>query len=76
MAEVKFEKGSKEWDMFMDFWKMCQKHWIPDETEEYWIALSNDINDFYKKHKTSFAKRLYWALHQEMEQKMKDRKAE
>ena len=76
MAEVKFEKGSKEWEMFMDFWKMCQKHWIPDETEEYWIALSNDINDFYKKHNTSFAKRLYWALHQEMEQKMKDRKAE
>lgn len=76
MAEVKFEKGSKEWEMFMDFWKMCQKHWIPDETEEYWIALSNDINDFYKKYKTSFAKRLYWALHQEMEQKMKDRKAE
>ena len=72
MAEVKFEKGSEEWEMFMDFWKMCQKHWIPDETEEYWIALADDINEFYKKHKTSFAKRLYWALHQEMEQKMKD----
>lgn len=74
MAGVKFEKGSKEWDMFMDFWKLCQKYWEPEETEEYWYSLVDDINSFYQKHNTSFAKKLYWSLHQELEQKLKEKR--
>ena len=34
MAEVKFAKGSEEWQMFMDFWALCQKYWEPEETDE------------------------------------------
>ena len=71
MAGVKFEKGSKEWEMFMDFWKLCQKHWVPEETEEYWSTLADDIDTFYKKHKNPFARKLYWAFHKELEERMK-----
>lgn len=72
MASVKFAKGSEEWQMFMDYWTLCQKHWIPDETEEYWQGLIDDINVFYKKYNAPFAKGLYQALHDELERKMKD----
>ena len=36
MAEVKFAKGSEEWQMFMDYWALCQKCWEPEETDEWW----------------------------------------
>ena len=30
-----------------------------------------DIDVFYKKYQTPFARKLYWALHQEVEEKLK-----
>lgn len=74
MAAKRFEKGSGEWNMFMDFWKLCQQHWEPEETEEYWQKLIDDIDSFYKKYQTPFARKLYWALHQEMEEKLRKEK--
>jgi hypothetical protein len=49
MAAQKFEKDSEEWKMFMDFWQLCQRHWMPDATEEYWQALTDDTKEFYRK---------------------------
>jgi hypothetical protein len=47
MASVKFDKGSEKWMMFMDFWKLCQKHWEPEDNDEYWDNLINDCDDFF-----------------------------
>lgn len=69
MGAQKFEKGSEEWQMFMDYWELCQKHWIPDDTDEYWQGLIDGINAFYKKHNTPFARGLYYALHCEIERR-------
>ena len=51
MARVKFEKNSCEWYMFQDYWKLCQKFWIPENSNEYWDAVIKETNDFYKKYK-------------------------
>lgn len=51
MASVKFEKGSREWYMFQDYWKLCQKFWIPEDNDNYWEEIFREIDDFYKKYK-------------------------
>ena len=72
MAAQKFEKGSEEWQMFMEFWQMCQTYYIPEETDEYWDGVMESGNNFLKKYKTPFANGLFWAFFNEMERKMKD----
>lgn len=51
MAAVKFNKGSEEWMMFMDYWNICQKYWIPNNSDEYWQELMEDINIFMEKYR-------------------------
>ena len=51
MAGMRFEKGSEEWRMFTDFWALCQKYWIPDNTDEYWDSFIRESNDFCDKYK-------------------------
>ena len=71
MGEVKFKKGSEEWQMFMDYWALCQKYWNPDETDSYWESLIKDTDGFYKKYNTDFSKSLALALVNEAERKSK-----
>ena len=70
MAAQKFEKDSEEWKMFMDFWQLCQRHWIPDSSEKYWQAFTDETNEFYKKHPDTFSRALGNVLHKEMEKRM------
>ena len=51
MASKKFERGSEEWMMFTDFWNLCQKYWIVENTDEYWDSLVNNAREFYEKYK-------------------------
>ena len=51
MAAVKFNKDSKEWQMFTDFWKICQKYWEVEITDGYWEGLVGEMRDFYNKYK-------------------------
>ena len=51
MAETKFQKGSEEWQMFIDYWNLCQKHWKVESTDEYWENLIDDANSFCEKYK-------------------------
>lgn len=46
MASKKFAKGSDEWMMFMDFWNLCQKFWISEDTDEYYEQLIKENNFF------------------------------
>ena len=50
MAEVKFAKGSEEWQMFMDFWALCQKYWEPEDSDEWWEETLREIDVFAKKY--------------------------
>lgn len=58
MAAVKFQKGSEEWQMFMDFWKLCQDYWKIEESESYWSDMIRDSSAFSEKYGSEFAKRL------------------
>ena len=46
MAEQRFVKGTEEYVMFNDFWKLCQSFWIPEDTEEYWKKLKCEQERF------------------------------
>lgn len=50
MAGVKFLKGSEEWQMFMDYWNLCQKFWSIEDNDEYWDNLAMEIDAFAKKY--------------------------
>ena len=72
MAEVKFVKGSEEWQMFMDYWALCQKYWIPEESDEWWENALHEIDVFAKKYgATVFVRRLGIALVDELEARNK-----
>lgn len=58
MAGKRFEKGSEEWIMFMDFWNLCQKNWIAEKADAYWDQLREDCIGFVEKHDTEFSKRI------------------
>ena len=70
MAEVKFSKGSEEWQMFMDYWALCQKYWEPEETDEWWEEALGKIDELSKKYgSTVFIRGLCMALVNELEVK-------
>lgn len=45
-----FTKGSQEQKMFNDFWNLCQEYWEPENTDEYWVAFSENLNEFGMKY--------------------------
>lgn len=69
MAEKKFPKGSEEWEMFVDFWRVVQEYWIIENNDEYWKNLIGEIGKFSKAHKTRFANRLITTYVMEQESK-------
>lgn len=71
MAAVKFLKGSEEWMMFMDFWKLCQDHWKPERNDAYWERVTSETTQFFDKYKDfPLAKRLAESLVDTLEEKM------
>lgn len=52
MAAKKFLKGSEEWMMFMDFWKLCQDYWEPENSQEYWKNMSESVVSFGNKYQS------------------------
>lgn len=46
MAEQRFAEGTEERVMFNDFWKLCQRFWIPEDTDEYWKKLKCEQERF------------------------------
>jgi len=66
IASVKFQKDSEEWLMFQDFYRLCQKFWLPEDAKlnkSYWEELMVESGEFAEKYSSSsFAKRLALAL--------------
>jgi hypothetical protein len=63
MSSKRFEKGSLEFSMFGEFWKLCQKHWIIENKDKYFDDLINDCEKFAKDFSgTKMSKHLALAL--------------
>ena len=71
MGSVKLLKGSEEFEMFQDHWKMMQSVWSVENTKEYWEKVVEDTDRFYRKYQTEFSKELALALANELERKAK-----
>ena len=72
MASQKFSNGSDEWFMFTTFWKLCQEHWVPESSEQYWQKVIDDCHMFNETFKdVGFSKFLALALIDYLESKNK-----
>lgn len=73
MAAVKFAKGTEEWQMFQDYWNLCQSVWDVEESDEYWQEVVERAEGFFQKYKTDFSKALSLALVNALERKSRAR---
>lgn len=55
MAKAKFEKNSEIWNMFMEFWKLCQDYWWLEDTEEWW----DEVGAATKKFSLDYGNRIF-----------------
>lgn len=72
MAEVKFQKGSEEWLMFQDYYKIIQKYYIPESKDSYWDAVVEEMDAFCKKYQqVLLARKIAMAFLKTMEEVIK-----
>ncbi len=71
MAEVKFSKGTEEWELFQDYWNLCQSVWEIEDNDDYWQSVVDSTDRFYKKYQNSFARGLALVLVNELERRSK-----
>lgn len=58
--------------IFRDCWNLFKKYSDPRDNEEYWKALSVDVNELYNKHgKVMFSQKLISLVIEEMETEWK-----
>ena len=75
MAGVRFEKNSPEWKMFNEYWKICQKYWLPEDSDAYWQSLTDETVAFgekYDKVSKGFSIKISLALLDELQEKHRD----
>ncbi len=51
MAGKNFTKNSPEWNMFRDFYKICERYWVPEENDDYWRSMIRDTEALNEKYK-------------------------
>ena len=57
MASQKFEKGSAEWNFFMDLWKLTQTYYVPElDNDDYHESLLRDTVAFDQKYNTAWSR--------------------
>ena len=49
--KMALEKGTREWQMFGDFFTLCKKHWKVVDNDTYWESVIDDVNNFHNKYK-------------------------
>lgn len=72
MSAIKLQKGTEEFEMFRDYWKILEENWGFEDSEAYWNKVIEDTDAFYRKYETEFSKELVLALINELERKAKD----
>lgn len=71
--EKRFVKGSEEWVIFQDFYKLCQKVWIIEDSDKYWNHVKEEIDNFWQKYKDDiFAKHLGFSILNTLEEKVRN----
>lgn len=73
MAAVKLLKGSEEFEMFQDYWKLIQQFWNVEDNDDYWESVTLAGTMFYEKYKSEYAKGLVLAYMDELDRKFKER---
>jgi hypothetical protein len=72
MSAKKFAKDSREWQMFVDYWNLCQKHWDIEYTKEYWNEAAEDAIRFGEKYREiPLAKKIAVAFLESLQEKSK-----
>ena len=74
MAQVRFQKGSEEWLMFMDYWNLCQNFWKEESGDDYWQSAIDSANAFITKYaEIPLAKNMAIAFLNTQEHKLKNK---
>jgi len=59
MASKRIEKGMTEFEMYREFWMICQKHYIPEpDNDEYHEEVLRDVKSFTDKYNTPWGRAL------------------
>ena len=68
MASKKFQKGSDEYVMMVDYWNLYQSLAIPEDNDDYWeMAVEKNMEFTAKYDKRKFVMDLSMALMDELE---------
>lgn len=46
-----FTKDSKERQFFSELWELCQRYWIPEDSDEFWQSFIDEIDQINEKYK-------------------------
>ena len=73
MGEVTFNKNSKEWGMFVDYWQFVQKYYIPETPDAWWEELIREADKLARKYgNTQFIRDLVLAHVNDVERRWKN----
>lgn len=71
-GKTMFEKDSREFNLFKDYWDFCKKHWQVTDTDEWWEEATNEIRAYAKKYgNTRFVLDLSLAVMNHLERQVK-----
>lgn len=74
MSGISFKKGSKEFEMFHDFWRIYQDYYTPEDDDGYWRAVISACENFYKKYDMEFAKKLSLTFLDDLDKRYREMK--
>lgn len=46
-----FKKGSLERAFFSEFYELCEKYWVPEDSDDYWRSMIRDTEALNEKYK-------------------------
>lgn len=80
MAYKKCEKGSEEWQLFMDFWKFRQEYHDPDNEDEWVVEMMAAGEQIIRKYQGTdiekFAQSLILSHEEDIDLQFKKRKGD
>lgn len=73
--KVKFEKGSEQWQLFVDYYKFIQDYGAPEDSDNWWQELFTKSTELCQKYGSAgFIRDLVMAHVNELERKAKEKK--
>lgn len=73
MAEVKAKEIPVESQFMTDFWNFRKRYYIPEDQDEFWVALERDADGLYRKYKKNeYVKKMILALVDDIEKRYRN----